>query len=61
MEPIKATRKSMFRNIIDAMVEARGREAAKYVNGALLMLDDESLKARGLNRQDLLKGRQPFA
>ena len=56
-----APRKSMFRNIIAAKVEARGREAAKYVNGALLMLDDESLKARGLNRQDLLKGRQPFA
>lgn len=51
---------NIFRSMIDAMVEARGREASKYVTGALLMLDDESLKARGLNRQDLLKGRQPF-
>ena len=56
-----ANRKNMFHSIIDAMVEARAREASKYVNGTLLMLDDENLKARGLNRNDLLKGRQPFA
>ncbi|MEO0544546.1 MAG: hypothetical protein AAFY99_15845 [Pseudomonadota bacterium] len=55
-----ANHKNMFRSILDAMVESRAREASKYVNGALLMLDDESLHARGLSRAELLKGRQPF-
>ncbi|MEL6922075.1 MAG: hypothetical protein AAFO77_13880 [Pseudomonadota bacterium] len=53
-------RKNIFRSAINAMVDARAREVTKYVNGTLLMLDDESLRSRGLNRADLEKGRKPF-
>lgn len=47
--------KSIFRSTLDAMVNARTRQARAYVNGALLMLDDETLKAHGYNRADLQK------
>jgi hypothetical protein len=52
--------KSMFRSAFDAMVDARQRQAKSYVNGALLMLDDETLKARGLDRKTLTQGRTSF-
>ena len=42
-----------FRSAFDAFVAAREREAAAYVNGALLMLDDETLTSNGYNRRDL--------
>ncbi|PHP67577.1 hypothetical protein CSC94_07695 [Zhengella mangrovi] len=45
--------RGFLRNAYDAMVEARQRQANQYVNGALLMLDDETLKARGYSRSDL--------
>ena len=48
-----ANRPSFFRNVLDSMVEARARQASRYVNGALMMLDDEALKARGFKRSDL--------
>ena len=40
-----------------ALIAARTRQAAAYVNGALLMLDDETLRRNGYDRSELL--RQP--
>lgn len=48
-------KKSIFHSAFDAMVEARSRQAQNYVNGALLMLDDETLRARGYDRKELQK------
>ncbi|TWG64777.1 MULTISPECIES: hypothetical protein [unclassified Aminobacter] len=42
-----------FRNAVNAMVTAREKQARRYVASALLMLDDETLKAAGHNRADL--------
>lgn len=47
-----ATR-GFFRNAVDALVSARQRQVTRYVNGALLMLDDETLKAHGYTREEL--------
>ncbi len=44
-----------FRSTLNAFIAARERQASQYVNGALLMLDDETLKAAGYNRADLRK------
>jgi hypothetical protein len=52
-----------FRNAFDALVEARARQASRYVNGALLMLDDETLNAHGYDRAQLKRNaenRYPF-
>jgi hypothetical protein len=43
----------MLHNAFDAMVNARARQASAYVNGALLMLDDNTLKAHGYDRAEL--------
>lgn len=48
-----ANRKSFMKNALDAMVNARSRQAAAYVNGALLMLDDKTLEAQGYSRKEL--------
>ncbi|MBX3576841.1 MAG: hypothetical protein KF723_06505 [Rhizobiaceae bacterium] len=50
-----SNRRSFFRTALDSMVNARQRQAERYVNGALLMLDDETLKANGYRREDLRK------
>ncbi len=51
-----ATRNSgFFRNAFNALIAARERQASSYVNSALLMLDDDTLKAHGYNRADLRK------
>ena len=42
-----------FRSAVDAMMAARQRQANRYVAGALLMLDDETLKANGFSRAEL--------
>lgn len=55
-----ADRRNFLRNALDAMVEARAREVAKYVNTALLMLDDDTLKSRGIDRRQIAKGQHPF-
>ena len=47
------TGRGFFRNAVDALVAAREKQATRYVNGALLMLDDETLKAHGYNREEL--------
>lgn len=52
-----SNRKGLLRGVLDAMVEARSRQAAKYVNSYLLMLDDETLKAHGYDRDALKKRR----
>ena len=44
-----------FKTALSNMVEARQREANRYVTGALLMLDDETLARGGYNRADLKK------
>ncbi len=51
-----ATRNNgFFRNAFNALIAARERQASSYVNGALLMLDDETLKAHGYSRSELRK------
>ncbi|QBK31477.1 MAG: hypothetical protein ABL307_08935 [Roseitalea porphyridii] len=52
-------RKGFFRHALDAMIEARSRQVAGYVNGTLLMLDDDELRERGYDR-DTLKRRPHF-
>lgn len=42
-----------FRGAIEALVAARTKQADRYVNGALLMLDDETLAAGGYSREKL--------
>lgn len=42
-----------FRNAFDAMVAAREKQARAYIRGALLLMDDETLKAHGYNREEL--------
>jgi hypothetical protein len=44
-----------FRNAFNRMVAAREKQARRYVNGALLNLDDETLKNAGFNRESLRK------
>jgi len=44
-----------FKAAINALMEARQREAARYVNSALLSLDDATLKANGYSRSELEK------
>jgi hypothetical protein len=48
-----ANKRGFFRNAVDALVAAREKQANRYVNGALLMLDDETLKAHGYSREEL--------
>ena len=40
-----------FRNTFDRMIAAREKQARRFVNGALLNLDDETLKQAGLTRE----------
>lgn len=42
-----------FRNAFNTLIAARERQAEAYVNGALLMLDDETLRRNGYNRSEL--------
>ncbi|TWH01052.1 hypothetical protein L598_000100000330 [Mesorhizobium sp. J18] len=42
-----------FRNAMAALIAAREKQASRYVSGALLMLDDETLKAHGYSRAEL--------
>tara|TARA_Y100000815_G_scaffold23077_1_gene19436 strand:+ start:787 stop:960 length:174 start_codon:yes stop_codon:yes gene_type:complete len=47
----------MARNFLhtayDRMVTARERQVRRYVNGALLQLDDDSLKILGRSREEI--------
>ena len=51
----KANKKGFFGHALDALIEARSRQVAGYVNGTLLLLDDETLKAHGYSRDELKK------
>ncbi len=53
-------RKSLMNSAFEAMVNARTRQAKAYVNGALLMLDEETLKAHGYDRTELEKKHTAF-
>lgn len=54
-------KRGFFRNAMDAMISARSKQAQRYVNNALLMLDDESLRASGYTRAELQKrGSSPY-
>lgn len=46
-------KRGFFRSAVDALVSAREKQANRYVAAALLMLDDETLKANGYSRADL--------
>ncbi|MER9068181.1 hypothetical protein NKH84_16710 [Mesorhizobium sp. M0902] len=48
-------RRGFFRNAVKALIEARQREASRYVSGVLLGFDDETLKAHGYDREQLKK------
>ena len=37
-----ASKNGFFRSALEALVQARQREAERYVNGVLLSLDDET-------------------
>jgi hypothetical protein len=52
---------SFFRNAFNRVVEARERQVARYVNGAMLSLDDQTLKSLGTSREELRrKGATPY-
>ncbi len=42
-----------IKNTFERMVEARQKQARRYVNGALLNLDDETLNRAGLTRDGI--------
>ena len=44
-----------FRTTFDRMIAAREKQARRFVNGALLNLDDDTLSRAGLNRADIRK------
>ncbi len=48
-----SAKRGFFRSAVDALMAARERQAQRYVAGALLMLDDETLKLNGYNRAEL--------
>jgi len=50
-----AGKNGFFHSALEALVQARQREAERYVNGVLLSLDDETLKSHGYNRAELSK------
>jgi hypothetical protein len=48
-------RSTIFREAFDRMVAAREKQVRRYVNGHLLRLDDDALKAIGRTREELLR------
>jgi hypothetical protein len=48
-------REGFFRSAINAFVAAREQQASRYVNSALQMLDDDTLRAHSYNPADLRK------
>jgi hypothetical protein len=49
---------AFIRKAINAFIKARERQAERYVNGSLLILDDETLKANGYCPVELRKRRR---
>ena len=56
MAATRFARRGFLRNALEALIEARQRQAALYVNNVLQSLDDETLRAHGYSRASL-KGR----
>lgn len=48
-------RRGFLQSAMDGLIAARTKQVNRYVNGALLMLDDETLKANGYSRDELRK------
>lgn len=46
-----------IRNLFNGMVQAREKQARRYVVGSLLSMDDATLKAAGYDREALKKER----
>lgn len=44
---------SFFRSAYQNLIAARERQASRYVNGALLSLDDKTLATLGTTRDEL--------
>ncbi|WP_394688447.1 hypothetical protein [Hoeflea sp.] len=42
-----------FQTALDRLVTARERQARRYINGALLAMDDAQLKELGRTREEL--------
>lgn len=45
--------KAFFRNAFNRVVEARERQIGRYIQGAMLNLDDRSLNALGTTRDEV--------
>ena len=48
-----SNRRGFFRSVLDALVEARQRQANVYLDQMQLSLNDEELAARGMDRAEL--------
>ena len=46
-------KRGFFQTAMESLVAARAKQARRYVNGTLLLLDDETLKANGYSRAEL--------
>jgi hypothetical protein len=44
---------SFFRKALNRVVVARERQVSRYVNGALMSLDDKTLSELGTSREEL--------
>jgi hypothetical protein len=44
---------SFFRKALNRVVVARERQVSRYVNGALMSLDDKTLNELGTSREEL--------
>ena len=44
-----------FKTTFDRMIAAREKQARRYVNGALLNLDDDTLNRAGFSREGIKK------
>jgi uncharacterized protein YjiS (DUF1127 family) len=42
-----------FQNALDRLVSARERQARRYINGAMLAMDDAQLKELGRTREEI--------
>lgn len=48
-----ARKHGFFRGAVDALIAAREKQVSRYVDRALLMMDDSQLKAHGYSRDEL--------
>lgn len=47
--------RGVLRRAFDRMVEAREMQARRYVNGYLMSMDDATLAAHGVDRDELVR------